>query len=1420
MGLNNMVHLHVHTKYSLLDGMMHIEDIATRLKEIEQDTIAITEHGNLYSSVEAYSKLSKEGIKVIEGCEVYICDDVNVKSKDSKYYHLILLCKNETGRQNLNWLVSQSTLYKYYGKPRIDFDMLKNHHEGLICLSACMAGEVQRALMNDSSKSAEQIALKYKKLFGDDYYIETQAHSGIEQQTLNAQLIDLANRLNIKYTVTCDSHYVRKEDQKYHNVFVQIGTSREAGETYDDCYLQSEEDVIRNSWKTQEYIEQAIKTTHEIADKCENTIPLSAPIIPHVPVPSQYKSELQYLQYLCNEGFKRKGFSTWTYDQWKNYLTDKVVQEDGTIEEVELVHFTSAKEIKNKYIQRARYEMNALKEMGFEGYYLLVYSYVNAAKRRGIARGSGGGSLLAYLCGIVDIDPIKYGLYFERFIDVGALDLLKDGTITKKELKIPDFDVDFSPNDRDKVMNFIVDRYGEQNVVSLGQFSYLWAKGAIKDIGRVLNIPFEITNEITKNLDNETIEEAINLGLLDAYKDKYPELFEYASRLSGLPKSFGVHPCFPKDSLVLTENGYKAIQDVQIGDKVFTHNSNYQTVVNTMTSRTNQLITIDACGTLPIKCTPNHPFYVRHRIHQNPKKYSKPEWVEAKDIVKTDMIALPINCNNEIPIYENIPTNQADFWWIVGRYVGDGWLKKKYPNRRDSVITICCNKNEQNEITNVLDRLGTYNYWIDNERTVDRINIANKYLYSFLQLFGSGADGKYLPQLVLNLPTYLLSAFIDGYLSADGYVDNNGFYSFTAVSKLLVLGMVQCVAKVYHQACTVCVVPAHIDIIEGRTVNAKEKYKVLFSKTRRTGQRNFVDGDILWLFTRKTSTEQNACNVYNLSVTNDNTYTVNNIAVHNCGKVIATREAMYYNATEYNDGKNTWVLEGDMHSADDLGLVKIDLLSIRTLDVIYDVLDMIGKDYNYIAPHILNMNDPVIWNEFAQGNTDCIFQFESSGMKRMLKDMKCNTMENLSAANALYRPGSKNFIPNYINRKNGVEKIEYIHQDLEPILKNSYGIIIFQEQLIEIGRLAGLRNPDELRKATAKKKPKLMAKIEPELKGGLMNRGWQQEQVDELWETILRFASYSFNKSHSSAYAITAYLTMYLKVYHTVEFFCACINSYDGDIDNIVKTIKEAKRMGVTVKYDDWNKIEGKTTCRDGVVYLGINTIKGCGENVSKALKATVDECYDDFFDLLCDFNNCPDIDNGQIETLIRLGFFSQFGGTFKLLRIYGIFNLYHGKKIIKKEKLLLPIDLVQRYAISETAKQYRFDDTSMNAMLKEFISARVQDEDIPLNERLQAELEYLGYISYTDPTLTNTGLVLDVDSRYSPKISLYLLDKGETVTYKLQKSAYQKNPFDKGTILRFYTEERNKSRKTENGWEKLPDKETWLTNYIVKSNL
>ena len=940
-----------------------------------------------------------------------------------------------------------------------------------------MAGEVSRALENNDNQLAESIALKYKNLFGKDYYIEYQAHLVDEQQQLNLQLINLANKLGIKYVVTCDAHYVRPEDEKYHNIFIQIGSQREAGEIYKDCYLQSEQDVVDKCISTQQYTQQAIATTHEIANKCENTIPLSAPIIPHFTVPAPYKSELEYLKFLCNDGLKKKGFMNWNMEQWNQYMTDRIYAEDGTYVEVKLVQFNSVKEIQQIYIKRAKYEMNALEAMGFEGYYLMVHSYVNAAKRRGIARGSGGGSLLAYLCGIVDIDPIKYGLYFERFIDVGAIDLLKDGTITKKELKIPDFDVDFSPNDREKVVQYVINKYGEDNVVSLGQFQYLWAKGAIKDIGRVLGIPFEITNEITKNLDGETIEEALASGVLDNYKDEYPKLFEYASKLSGLPKSFGVHPC---------------------------------------------------------------------------------------------------------------------------------------------------------------------------------------------------------------------------------------------------------------------------------------------------------------------------------------------------GKCITIKKAEYYNAIEWNDGNKTWVLEGDMHSADDLGLVKADFLGLRTLDVIYDTLEMIGKDYDYIAPHKLNMNDPKVWNEFAQGNTDCIFQFESPGMKQMLKDMQCNRMDELSAANALYRPGSKQYIPNYVNRKNGLETIEYLHPDLEPILKNSYGIIVFQEQLIEIGRLAGLRNPDELRKATAKKKPKLMAKIEPELKNGLMKRGWTDVQVTQLWDTILQFAKYSFNKSHSSAYGLTAYITMFLKVYHTNEFFTACINSYDGDIKNIVKTVKEAKRMGVDVKFDKWQNATGETVCHDNAVWLGTNTMKGFGKNVAIALNELAKNDYNDFIEFLIYASTNPNIDKSQLESLIKLNWFNQFGSNGKLLRIYNLFNDIYGRKQFSKDKCHIPHDIVVQFC-KETEKQYR--EIDCNGLLS-YMCEQVEDFQLPISTMISAQQQTYGYISYTDPSRPNTAVAMDINCKYAPKITLYRLDTGTTMVAKLKKKSYESMPIPVGAIIKFYTETKPAWKKDENGeWiQDFSRNDIWLTSYIIES--
>ena len=669
--------------------------------------------------------------------------------------------------------------------------------------------------------------------------------------------------------------------------------------------------------------------------------------------------------------------------------------------------------------------------------------------------------------------------------------------------------------------------------------------------------------------------------------------------------------------------------------------------------------------------------------------------------------------------------------------------------------------------------------------------------------------------------------------------------------------------------------------------------------------------------------------------------------VHPCGKVLSQERADQYNAIEYNADTDEWVLQGDMHTADDLGLVKCDFLGLRTLDVIYDILGMVGKDYNYIAPHKIDTNDQAVWKEFAEGHTDCIFQFESDGMKKMLSDMKCNCIENLSAANALYRPGAKAFIPNYVNRKNGTEKIEYLHPDLKPILSTSYGIIVFQEQLIEIGRLAGLPNPDELRKATAKKKPELMKKIEPLLKNGLIDKGWTKEQCDKLWETILDFARYSFNKcvsgdteihwsrvlnqetcdkpdsiikvedlyyhthhingefsvknygysysmkpngkivinriiniqqsgirplyrvitttgkfidcttnhkfptpngikhlydlsigdalyivdklyefragsksvfedtimavefigkemtyditmdnpyhnfvanngivtcnSHSAAYALTAYILMYLKVHHPSEFITACINSYEGDIDGIVKTVAEGKRMKIPFKYDTWRTVETKTMCKDGTVYLGLNTIKGFGDSQADVLHRISDKSAT-FLDVLKNIKEEKGgISDTQFSTLINHNFFAEFGDSCMLEQQHQTFNMVYGKKIFKKNADLPISEDILRMFAKETDKQFR--DVDHNGLFN-YLAEHTPYKPKSMGAILNAELKDFGYILYTNPKIRGLYYVLDVNTKYTPRVTLYTIQKGVTFTAKIPKKKYNTQPVCVGNLI------------------------------------
>lgn len=1053
-----MVDLHVHTMYSLLDSMIKPKELIAKIKEQGKTAICITDHGHLYGNVEVYQLCKKNDIKYLHGCEIYVCDNVDEKSKDNKYYHLVLIAINEQGRKNLNLIVSEANQSKYYGKPRIAFKRLKVYSDGLLACSACMAGELDKALLNDDYEYAKDVVARYKYAFGNRYFIELQSHTEQTQVYLNQKLIELAEETNTPYIITTDAHYLNADEQEYHNVFIQINQDREVGEIYNDCYIQTEEEVYQKcDYLPKEKIAKALANTDKIAEMCNVELPLSAPIMPVENVPPQFKSQMEYLWYLCQQG-------------WTERKINLKSEEDKKI-----------------YRDRLKYEMTAIEKMGFEGYYLFVWGYANSVKRRGIARGSGGGSLVAYLTKIVDIDPIRHGLYFERFIDVSALPLLEKGKITKKELKVPDFDLDFGKADRDKVLQFVINRYSQDRVACLGSFQYMKAKGAIKDVGRVLNIPFEVTNEMTKNLGDSTIEQALDLGLLEKYENDYPELFVYAKKLAGLPKSFSAHPC---------------------------------------------------------------------------------------------------------------------------------------------------------------------------------------------------------------------------------------------------------------------------------------------------------------------------------------------------GKVASPQSTVYYSAVDIND-EGDYIIEGDMHTAEDLGLVKADFLGLRTVDVIYDTLEMIHEGYEYIAPHNTLFDDKQVWDAFAKGLTEGIFQFESAGMKGTLIDMECSSLEDLTVANALYRPGAMAFISNYNNRKKGKEEFEFLHPDLSSILGNSYGIIVYQEQLIEIGRLAGLHNPDEIRKATAKKKVELMAKIEPELKNGLMNRGWTQEQVNTLWDTILDFAKYSFNKSHACAYAIIAYICMFLKIHHTREFMCAWINSYIGKNEHLSPCLTEAKRMGVKVYEPVWGRAYPITQVFEDGIVLGIASIKFCNADMARQLTHLYQNGkYNNFIELLKDIKENTTINSRQLSVLIGINFFKDFGQNKYLADITKLYDELGDIKQIKKEKIAeltesygLTEDVIRACAGKETAKLFKDLDTSI--LLKDLVNA-IPNKTFTVKEQIKFEMENLQYTDYHNERVSDKFWAVVFVKTYKdetkPYLTLHNIKTGEKKNTKIkQGNRFIENPFGLYSILKIEKfAQQFKTKQIGGKWQKTDELEDILEEWAV----
>ena len=887
----SFAHLHVHTEYSLLDGSNKIKECVSRVKELGMDSVAITDHGVMFGVIDFYRAAKAVGIKPILGCEVYVApgsrfDKEAVGSGDDRYYHLVLLAENDLGYHNLMKIVSRGFTEGYYYKPRVDMEILKEFHEGIIALSACLAGEVQKNIVRGMYEEGKAAALRYQEIFGEgNFFLELQDHGIQEQKLVNQSLLRMAKETQIGLVATNDVHYTYAEDEKAHDILLCIQTGKKVADEdrmrYEggQYYIKSEEEM-----KTLfPYALEALENTQKIADRCNVEIEFGVTKLPKYDVPEGYTS-WEYLNKLCYDGLKER------YPDGEESLKE-----------------------------RLEYELSVIKSMGYVDYFLIVWDFIKYARDHDImvgpGRGSAAGSIVSYTLGITSIDPIKYQLLFERFLN-------------PERVSMPDIDVDFCFERRQEVIDYVVEKYGSDRVVQIVTFGTMAARGVIRDVGRVMDLPYAFVDGIAKMVPTElniTLERALTVN--PEFKRMYQEdeqvreLIDMSKRLEGLPRHTSMHAA----GVVISQ---KAIDE-------------------------------------------------------------------------------------------------------------------------------------------------------------------------------------YVP---------------------------------------LSLGS---------------------------------------------------DGSVTTQFT--------------------------------------------------------------MTTLEELGLLKMDFLGLRTLTVIQDAVKLAsrssGKDINMEQ---IDYNDKAVLDSIGTGRTDGIFQLESGGMKSFMKELKPQNLEDIIAGISLYRPGPMDFIPQYIKGKNHTDNITYDCPQLEPILAPTYGCIVYQEQVMQIVRdLAGytLGRSDLLRRAMSKKKGDVMKKErqsfvygnEAEGVPGCIANGIDEKTANKIYDEMIDFAKYAFNKSHAAAYAVVSYQTAWLKYYYPVEFMAALMTSVIENPGKVSEYIYTCRQMGIEILPPDINKGEGSFSVDNGNIRYGLAAIKSIGKPVIQAI-LTEREARGEFKNMkdFIERLSGKEVNKRTIESFIKSGAFDSLGGTRK----------------------------------------------------------------------------------------------------------------------------------------------------------------------------
>ena len=886
----SFAHLHVHTEYSLLDGSNKIKEYVSRVKELGMNSAAITDHGVMYGVIDFYREARKQGIKPILGCEVYVAPnsrfDRETAGGESRYHHLVLLAENNTGYANLMKIVSRGFTEGYYYKPRVDKDLLRQYHEGIIALSACLAGEVQRYLSRGLTEEAKKVALEYQDIFGKgNFFLEMQDHGIPEQQLVNQRQIQLSKETGIELVVTNDIHYTYAEDAKPHDILLCIQTGKKLDDENRMRY-EGGQYYVKSPQEMEAlfpYAKQALENTQKIANRCEVEIEFGVTKLPKYDVPDGMTS-WEYLNKLCWEGLEK--------------------------------HYGEpSRELK----ERLRYELDTIRNMGYVDYFLIVWDFIKYAKDHGIAvgpgRGSAAGSIVSYCLEITNIDPIRYQLLFERFLN-------------PERVTMPDIDVDFCFERRQEVIDYVVRKYGKDRVVQIVTFGTLAARGVIRDVGRVMDLPYAFVDSIAKMIPQElniTIDKALQMNseLRKTYENdpQVKLLIDMCKRLEGLPRHSSMHAA-----------------GVVIGQR------------------------------------------------------------EIDDFV---------------------PLSRAS------------------------------------------------------------------------------------------------------------------------------------------------------------------------------------DGSITTQFT--------------------------------------------------------------MTTLEELGLLKMDFLGLRTLTVIQNAVQLAKSKNPELDMDQIDYNDKQVLSYIGTGKTDGIFQLESGGMKGFMKELKPNSLEDIIAGISLYRPGPMDFIPQYIRGKNDAGSITYDCPQLEPILAPTYGCIVYQEQVMQIVRdLAGytLGRSDLLRRAMSKKKGDVMQKERQifvygdEENGvpGCIKNGIDEKTANKIYDEMIDFAKYAFNKSHAAAYAVVSYQTAYLKYYYPVEYMAALMTSVIENPSKVAEYIYACRQMNIQILSPDINRGIGNFSVDGNNIRYGLAAIKSIGRPVIAAIIEDRDEFgpFKNLEDFISRMSVKDGLNKRAIEHLIKSGALDCLGGTRK----------------------------------------------------------------------------------------------------------------------------------------------------------------------------